>query len=410
MALLYLLQRDDVAIDAVTIAGTGEAHCDPGVANAKALLALGGSPDTPVACGRETPLKGTNAFPDEWRTAVDDLSMLDLPTVDGSADPRGAPRLLLDTLDGDATLITLGPLTNVAEALRTDPALGERVPELIAMAGAIDTAGNTPNGVAEYNVWVDPLAAKEVIAGMDVTLVPLDATEDVPFTAFFVDALDAHLATPEAEAVRAIIASNEAIFTSPGYQFWDALATALAFRPELATWDEANVLVTDSTDAGAGWIDRYDEGSPVRFATSVPDPLAFEREYLSVLTGQTVTDVRPEPTMTLTFDGERCSLEPSHLSEGDEVVAYVDASGKTDAGVLLRLDGMTYAELRDFVGPDGALVPPVTDPLEGVEQVAFVQGLAEASVAPPTIVGICLQDAGDGAAYVWLSDPVPVRA
>ena len=73
MALLYLLQRDDVAIDAVTIAGTGEAHCDPGVRNAQALLALGGSPETPVACGREQPLQGANAFPEEWRTAVDDL-------------------------------------------------------------------------------------------------------------------------------------------------------------------------------------------------------------------------------------------------------------------------------------------------------------------------------------------------
>ena len=121
MALLYLLQRDDVAIDAVTITGTGEAHCDPGVRNALRLLALGGNHDTPVACGRETPLQGSNAFPDEWRAAVDDLSMLDLPQVDRVADPRGATELLLDTLDGDATLITLGPFTNVAEALRTDP-------------------------------------------------------------------------------------------------------------------------------------------------------------------------------------------------------------------------------------------------------------------------------------------------
>jgi len=126
MALLYLLQRDDVAIDAVTITGTGEAHCDPGVRNALALLALGGAPDTPVACGRETPLQGTNAFPDEWRAAVDDLSMVDLPAVERGADPRGAVRLLLDTLNGDTTLITLGPLTNVAEALREDPELGSR--------------------------------------------------------------------------------------------------------------------------------------------------------------------------------------------------------------------------------------------------------------------------------------------
>ena len=219
MALLYLLQRDDVVIDAVTIAGTGEAHCDPGVGNATRLLALGGETDTPVACGRETPLQGTNAFPEEWRTAVDDLSMLDLPEVGRGADPRGAARLLLDTLDGDATLITLGPLTNVAQALRADPGFASRVPEFVAMAGAIDAGGNTPSGVAEYNVWVDPLAAKEVIESMDVTLVPLDATDDVPFTPFFAETLAAHLTNPEAEAVDAIIAANQEIFLQGGYSF-----------------------------------------------------------------------------------------------------------------------------------------------------------------------------------------------
>jgi len=410
MALLYLLQRDDVAIDAVTVTGTGEAHCDPGVRNAIALLALGGSPHTPVACGRETPLQGSNAFPDEWRAAVDDLSMIDLPDVDGVADPRGAEKLLLDTLDGDATLITLGPLTNVAMALRADPELGDRVPEFIAMAGAIDTGGNTPNGVAEYNVWVDPLAAREVIEGMDVTLVPLDATEDVPFTSFFVDALDEHLATPEAEAVRAIIAANEEIFTQGGYQFWDTLATALLFRPELATWEEANVLVTDSLDAGAGWIDRSDQGSPVRFATSVPDPLAFEREYLSVLTGEDVTLVRPEPTVAVAFDGQRCVMEPRVLSAGDQVVAFDDPSGTTEAAVLLELSvGFTYRDLRDLIGADGSVLPPVEEPPEGVETIAFVQQLAEASMSPSTVVAACLRPLGDdGSTRIWLSDPISV--
>ena len=252
MALLYLLQRDDVVIDAVTIAGTGEAHCDPGVRNAIRLLALGGETDAPVACGRETPLQGTNAFPEEWRTAVDDLSMLDLPEVGRGADPRGAARLLLDTLHGDGTLITLGPLTNVAQALRADPGFASRVPEFVAMAGAIDAGGNTPNGVAEYNVWVDPLAAKEVIEGMDVTLVPLDATDDVPFTPFFAETLAAHLTNPEAEAVDAIIAANQEIFLQGGYSFWDTLATALVFRPELATWNRARVMIIASQDAGAG--------------------------------------------------------------------------------------------------------------------------------------------------------------
>jgi inosine-uridine nucleoside N-ribohydrolase len=411
MALLYLLQRDDVAIDAVTITGTGEAHCDPGVRNALALLALGGELDTPVACGRETPLLGTNAFPDEWRAAVDDLSMADLPDVDRGADPRGAVQLLLDTLDGDTTLITLGPLTNVAEALRDDPELGSRVQEFVAMAGAIDVAGNTPNGVAEFNVWVDPLAAKEVIEGMPVTLVPLDATDDVPFTPFFADTLAAHPTSPEAEAAAAIIAANQEIFLQGGYSFWDTLATALVFRPELATWDATPVVVTASEDAGAGWIDRWDEGAPVRFATAVPDPLAFEREYLSVLTGQTITRVRPDPTITISFDGHRCTIRPRRLSPGDEIVAYVDErrSG-AGAGVLLQLGAaLTFEDLRDLLGPDGSIQPEGTPPPKGLEVLAFALPLAEATMSGPVVAGACVTG-GDGTppARVWLSTPVEV--
>lgn len=81
-----------------------------------------GSPSV-TTFARETPLQGSNVFPDEWRVAVDDLSMLDLPRVD-----------------------------RVAEALRADPGLASRVPAVVSMAGAIDVAGNTPGGVAEYNV------------------------------------------------------------------------------------------------------------------------------------------------------------------------------------------------------------------------------------------------------------------
>jgi pyrimidine-specific ribonucleoside hydrolase len=412
MALLYLLQRDDVVIDAVTVTGTGEAHCDPGVRNALGLLALGSSLDTPVACGRETPLQGTNAFPEEWRQAVDDLAMLDLPEVDGEPDPRGATQLLLDTLDGDATLITLGPLTNVAEALRADPGLASRVPAFVAMAGAIDAPGNTPNGVAEYNVWVDPLAAKEVIGGMDVDLVPLDATDDVPFTTFFADVLADHRSTPEAEAAHRIIEANQDIFLATGYSFWDTLATALVFHPELATWDEASVLVTASQDAGAGWIDRWDEGAPVRFANAVPDPLAFEREYLSVLTGETITAVRPEPTLSISFDGDRCMIDPTRSTAGSQVVAFDDTQGREGVGgaVVQLSSRYTYDDLRGFLGPDGSLLPVDTEPPKALEIVAFIEGdLTEADIVPPAVAGVCfVQPDPERAARVWLTAPVEV--
>jgi hypothetical protein len=264
--------------------------------------------------------------------------------------------------------------------------------------------------VAEYNVWVDPLAAKEVIDGMTVTLVPLDATNDVPFTTFFLDALANHRTSPEAEAAHRIILANEDLFFGPGYAFWDTLATALVFHPELATWDEAPVLVTASEDAGAGWIDRWDEGTSVRFASTVPDPLAFERENLSVLTGETITDVRPDPTIMIAFDGERCTIEPHRSSPGAQVVSYIDERGsETGAGLLVQLSNrFAYEDLRELVGPDGSVLPSDGRPPKGLEIVAFLEaGLTEADTGPQVLVGVCASQRGEGsAARVWLTVPV----
>ena len=78
-AILYLLKRPDVRVVAITVSGTGEAHCGPGVRHALGLIELHGGDDIPVACGRETPLTGNHAFPAEWRTQVDELYGLALP-------------------------------------------------------------------------------------------------------------------------------------------------------------------------------------------------------------------------------------------------------------------------------------------------------------------------------------------
>ena len=61
LAILYLLNRPDVSVQAITVTGTGEAHCGPGIKHALSLTALAGQPDIPVSCGRETPLQGDHA-------------------------------------------------------------------------------------------------------------------------------------------------------------------------------------------------------------------------------------------------------------------------------------------------------------------------------------------------------------
>ncbi|HEX2055075.1 MAG TPA: nucleoside hydrolase [Nitrospiraceae bacterium] len=82
---------------------------------------------------------------------------------------------------GELVLITLGPLTNVALALKVSPATVHRFTRIIAMAGAVAVPGNvTP--AAEFNVFVDPHAARRVLqAGLPLTLIPLDVTTQVGY-------------------------------------------------------------------------------------------------------------------------------------------------------------------------------------------------------------------------------------
>jgi purine nucleosidase len=77
---------------------------------------------------------------------------------------------------GEVTLVALGPLTNVAMALHRDPSFAGKVKECVMMGGASDHRGNiTP--VAEFNVWVDPEAAKVVFSsGMPLKKMGLDVS------------------------------------------------------------------------------------------------------------------------------------------------------------------------------------------------------------------------------------------
>jgi pyrimidine-specific ribonucleoside hydrolase len=410
MALLYLLQRPDVLVDAVAVEGDGLAHCRRGVHNARALLSLAGAPSTPVACGRGAPLQGANAFPADWRAFSDDLSAVpDLPEPSGDQYEGTAADLLTETLDGDAVLLTLGPLTNVAEALRADAALAARVPRVVSMAGAVDVPGNAPNGVAEYNVWIDPLAAKESIAALPVTLVPLDVTNQVPATTFFVDALGRHPATPEARAIHALLVDNPQIAAGQ-YFFWDPLAAVLLVEPGLGTYEEARVLVTASLDAGAGWISRWDSGVRVRLADDA-DTLAFEREYLSTLTGETVEDLRPPPELTIAFDGRRCRTDVGVVEAGELVIAFDNDSQQSVSALVGSLHGITYERLLASVGSPGSVVRKA--PEEFVPS-GFLVAEPGASTLVAVEVGagawgiFCLIEVGGDAARVWPGGPLTV--
>ena len=279
LAILLLLGRDDADVRAITVTGAGEAHCEPGVRHALALVKLAGHSGIPVACGRETPIAGDRAFPAPWREGVDALLGIEIPAGEAPADVD-AVELLTSTVladPGEVTLLTLGPLTNVAEAVAASPQLVDAIPSVVVMGGAVETGGNVgvsgvgiENDVAEWNIFVDPLAAKQVLeSGLPVTLIPLDATNDVPVTPEFAHRLAADASSPELAFAAAVFAERRDAIISGGYFFWDPLAAAVAVDPEIATFEERQLtVVADEGPTSGAVVDGAPDGPVVRFATS----------------------------------------------------------------------------------------------------------------------------------------------
>jgi len=111
---------------------------------------------------------------------------------------------------GELTLVTLGPLTNLALALRKEPALAKRLGPVAVMGGARAEGGNI-TASAEFNIWADPDAAAEVLAtGCDVILFGLDATHQVRATEARIAALEA-AGTPMADAAASMMRFSQRV-------------------------------------------------------------------------------------------------------------------------------------------------------------------------------------------------------
>mgnify|MGYP000167735559 FL=1 len=106
------------------------------------------------------------------------------PTPVRKPEPISAKEFLIKSFNerpGEITLVTTGPLTNIAQALLDDPSIASKVKRAYILGGAFNIYGNiTP--VTEYNIWADPEAAKIVLnSDMKITLVPLDVCENNRF-------------------------------------------------------------------------------------------------------------------------------------------------------------------------------------------------------------------------------------
>ena len=293
MAILYLLQRPDVQIDAITVTGAGESHCEPGIEHALGLVALAGKGDIPVSCGRDTPLQGDHTFPAAWRADVDHLAGLTLPDSPESASPQSAVELLTSTIRASpdkVTILTLGPLTNLAEAVQAMPEIKDEVEMVYIMGGAVEVAGNVGNSgaginnqTAEWNIYVDPQAAGIVFeSGLPITLIPLDATNHVQVTNRFFNRIKDDHKTPEATFVFDLLTKYQGFIQSGGYYFWDPLVAAILTENSLAEFVSKTLIVLEGEGSESGSTQESENGAAIRVAVNA-DGERFQQLFLDTL-------------------------------------------------------------------------------------------------------------------------------
>ena len=288
MATLFVLNDPRFDVQAITVSGTGFANCDAGVAAALGMLALTEYGDVPVACGSETPLVGENGPPEEWMTTLETVQGLGLPDG-GTAVDVDAVELFTTTVQDSPepiTVLALGPLTNIGAALDATPALVDNIEMIYVMGGAVDVEGSfvsDENTTAEWNIFSDPHGAKLTVeSGAPITLVPLDATNEVPVTPEFVAQLEAEKASPAAEFVATLLSNNADSIASGSYFFWDPLAAVVMADPSIVTLTPRTVTVISIPgDPEDGRIMPDDNGNEILVATA-PNAEALEAALIEM--------------------------------------------------------------------------------------------------------------------------------
>lgn len=248
LALMLALRSPEVKVDLITTVA-GNVPVDQGTDNAHRLLALLNPETWPtVVQGAARPLNralhtAKEVHGDDGLGGLTRLERRDgtprFPLPDKRPLHRQAVQRLIkrvETEGSELTIVALGPLTNIAQAVRRAPDIMRRLGHLIVMGGAVTVPGNvTPT--AEFNIYVDPHAAAIVAAsGIRSTWVPLDVTRRVRLTKAFLDHHLAGQSTPQAQAIRQLTRNLlQDRHQSQGMPLHDPLALSVAIDPEVVT-------------------------------------------------------------------------------------------------------------------------------------------------------------------------------
>lgn len=226
--------------------------------NARKVCELAGCPQMRVFAGASRPLMRPLVTA-EYVHGKTGLDGPDLPEPTMPLQDQHAVDFIVETVmareAGTVTLCPLGPLTNIALALVREPRIAPRLRQIVLMGGGFFEGGNvTP--AAEFNIYVDPHAARTVFeAGIPLTMIPLDCTHRAMTTKRRVAAIR-EIGTPVAIATAEMLdfydRFDEAKYGTDGGPLHDPCVIAYLLKPDLFSGRTVNVAIETGSELTMG--------------------------------------------------------------------------------------------------------------------------------------------------------------
>lgn len=294
LAILYLLKHANVDIRGFILDGNGTAHLSAAKDNLLRLLTLVNyNKPLIVGEGREYNLIGDKSFPKEFRESVDKPLKLPIKNKNNIRfmSARAAYKNILEQAKHPITILATGPLSTLANALQQKPKLKQKIQRIVILGGAINAPGNVAefvpelkNNVAEWNFYVDPLAAQMVLqSGVPITLVPLDVTNQVSLDKSILPKLYARPRTPSIHFMITLLEND--YFTDDNeanYYFWDPLTAGVLIHPEIVSTQPMSLAVETKSPQLWGKVSQKPYGHKVDVALAVAAD-TFINDFIATL-------------------------------------------------------------------------------------------------------------------------------
>jgi len=249
--------------------------------------------EVPIGVGAEDPLDpARNEFPAGWRNGADNFWGVSLPAASQDYNAENGADLILRLVNESpekVVILVTGAQTDLALALQQDPGIADNIAQVVIMGGAFNRGGNlneSPgyenNHVAEWNIFVDPLAAKQVFnSGIPLSIVSLDGSDD-----FIISQEDYDkIAGSDDPALQLLERSWRQNFNNWGgdFKIWDIVAGVAMTNPGYFTWTYDGVdVIADPGDTHGQTIRLDNSAKNTRF-TAITSYVGVRKTIFDIL-------------------------------------------------------------------------------------------------------------------------------